>query len=372
MRTARRRFAAGTEACAKPAEPRIGVFVPGDGIGDAMMRIPLLHAMRERWPAHTVWWVTKGATAMSGALREYAAPYLERIHTGFDGESRASVMFREAAQLPRFDVVFNFYTRIASVLLLKCILAPRLHYSTLALQLGSSHRDPQWLVTRPKHMFDRIRSIAVAAGCELPPARSVFEVGPAARRAAAGLIPAGGRAIAFAVASGNTSIQKNWPVERFLAVAEQRRAAGDVPVFLIGPAERPFADRIRSALPNAILAQLDRPDPETGAAGIELTLAVAERLTAAVLNDSGLAHVLAVAGLPQLVLFGPTDPARWAPDGGLLRVLRARDFGSDAMEAIPTRAVEAELASLLAQVPGPHPARAALADWERLAGALGT
>src|SRR5690349_11574929 len=118
-RMARRQFAPGTDPSGDAGDARIGVFVPGDGIGDAMMRIPLLHAIRERWPAHRIWWVTKGATAMSGALRDYAAPYLERIHTGFDGESPASVMLREAAQLPRFDVVFNFYTRIASVLMLK-------------------------------------------------------------------------------------------------------------------------------------------------------------------------------------------------------------------------------------------------------------
>jgi ADP-heptose:LPS heptosyltransferase len=41
-----------------------------------------------------------------------------------------------------------------------------------------------------------------------------------------------------------------------------------------------------------------------------LTLAVAERLAAAVMNDAGLAHVLAVADVPQVVLFGPTNANR--------------------------------------------------------------
>jgi ADP-heptose:LPS heptosyltransferase len=194
--------------------------------------------------------------------------------------------------------------------------------------------------------------MALAAGCVLPAPAEVFAVGFGARKAAARLIPPGRTAIAFVAGSGNSSLRKNWPLERFIAVARQCAACGDLPVFLIGPSERPLADFIRTELPDAVLAELDRPDPETGAAGIELSLALGERLSAAVMNDAGLAHVLAVVGVPQVVLFGPTDPSRWAPDIRLLRVVRAQDFGSERMEAIPSEAVASELRRLLNQVAG--------------------
>jgi ADP-heptose:LPS heptosyltransferase len=335
-------------------DARIGVFVPGDGLGDGVMRIPFLHALRKRWPEHRIWWVTAGPTAMSGALREYAAPYIERIHTGFHVEKPRAEMLRKCGEIPFFDIVFNFYTRMSSVLLLKWMLAPRLHYASLALQLGSSHRDPSWVIARPKHMLARIRSMATAAGCDLPLPKGVFPVGPGPRLAAARLIPCGRRAIGFAAGSGNSAIRKNWPLERFIAVARQRAELGDLSVFLIGPSERPFAERIRSALPEAILAELDRPDAQTGATGIELTLAIGERLTAAVMNDSGLAHVLAIADVPQVVLYGPTNPSRWAPNVRPLRFVRARDFGSDEVDAIPDHVVEVQLADLLAQVTAPR------------------
>ena len=96
---------------------RIGVFVPGDGLGDGMMRIPLLHAISKRWPGHRIWWVSAGATSIAGALNHYAAPYLEHIHIGFNVESRLSDMLRQRTQIPSFDIVFNFYTRMASVLM---------------------------------------------------------------------------------------------------------------------------------------------------------------------------------------------------------------------------------------------------------------
>jgi len=38
-------------------------------------------------------------------------------------------------------------------------------------------------------------------------------------------------------------------------------------------------------------------------------------------NDSGISHLAAAVGTPTLVLFGPTDPAVWAPRGPNVRVL---------------------------------------------------
>jgi len=39
-------------------------------------------------------------------------------------------------------------------------------------------------------------------------------------------------------------------------------------------------------------------------------------------HDSGMTHLSAVLGTPTLAIFGPTDPARWAPRGSHVRVLR--------------------------------------------------
>ena len=39
-------------------------------------------------------------------------------------------------------------------------------------------------------------------------------------------------------------------------------------------------------------------------------------------NDSGITHLAAAAGTPVLALFGPTDPAVWAPRGPNVRVVR--------------------------------------------------
>jgi ADP-heptose:LPS heptosyltransferase len=55
-------------------------------------------------------------------------------------------------------------------------------------------------------------------------------------------------------------------------------------------------------------------------------------------NDSGLTHLAAALGLRTVALFGPTDPAIWAPRGSRVQILRAvsgrwADLGVDEVEA---------------------------------------
>lgn len=56
-------------------------------------------------------------------------------------------------------------------------------------------------------------------------------------------------------------------------------------------------------------------------------------------NDSGITHLAAAVGIPTIALFGPTDPAVWAPRGRQVRVIRG-----ETMAAIRPEAVIAALA----------------------------
>ncbi len=51
-------------------------------------------------------------------------------------------------------------------------------------------------------------------------------------------------------------------------------------------------------------------------------------------NDSGITHLAAALGIPTLALFGPTDPAQWAPRGENVTVLRSEPIESLRVETV--------------------------------------
>ena len=57
--------------------------------------------------------------------------------------------------------------------------------------------------------------------------------------------------------------------------------------------------------------------------------------------------MLAAADCPMVSLFGPTDPAKFAPTAARLTVIAAQDFGGRTMDAIPVAAVNRALDELL-------------------------
>jgi ADP-heptose:LPS heptosyltransferase len=96
-----------------------------------------------------------------------------------------------------------------------------------------------------------------------------------------------------------SSPEKTWPAESFLAVAEHlRERAGLDPVFLAGPEDNSGAFAGFNVYRNAPLDQVI-----SIVAGAQLFIG----------NDSGPAHIAAAFGVPVVALFGPSDPANWAP-----------------------------------------------------------
>lgn len=108
---------------------------------------------------------------------------------------------------------------------------------------------------------------------------------------------------------GSGSRKKNWPIERFGAVAQSLAEQGRRVEWVRGPAEDGMT------LPDAAsILEFDS------------LVTLAQELAGARLyigNDSGVTHLAAVAGCPTVAIFGRTDPAVWAPRGAHVRVVRA-------------------------------------------------
>lgn len=110
---------------------------------------------------------------------------------------------------------------------------------------------------------------------------------------------------------GAGSPRKRWPLARFLGLAAQIKARRLDPEFVIGPAEQD------------LLPELERHGATVHRPLDGLQLSELFRSAAAYVgNDSGASHLAAWVGLPSVVIFGPTDPARWRPLGGAVEIVQ--------------------------------------------------
>jgi len=123
-----------------------------------------------------------------------------------------------------------------------------------------------------------------------------------------------------AIHPGSGSAAKNWAPEKWLALAEDILSAGPRLRLAIigGEADRAALEALAPLRENA-RAEFWENLPLSS---------LATRLAAArayLGHDTGISHLAATLGVPSLVLFGPTDPAVWAPRQSNVAVLRAPD-----------------------------------------------
>ena len=66
---------------------------------------------------------------------------------------------------------------------------------------------------------------------------------------------------------------------------------------------------IKSKIPSALFPELN-----SNLASPALVTALASRLQKAISIDNGIMHMMSLANIPIIVLFGPTKPEKFAPD----------------------------------------------------------
>jgi heptosyltransferase III len=291
----------------------------GGALGDFIVTLPALALLRQRWPDARIELV--GNATAAELVR--AGGLLDAIHS--QHEARWSGLFAEGAPpdelarwLAAFDLVVNYwpdpdgtvrskFPLRAGQLFLEASAMPRLspaaaHYCEPLKALGLETRN----------FFCGLEN-----GWVIP--------GAAPLRTAESR-----RSSRIALHPGSGSPRKNWPREAWASLAAWLRASHAAELLIItGEAEPP--DALAGAGPSA------RNLPLPALAGQLSTC----RLFLG--HDSGVSHLAAACGVPSILIFGPTDPAMWAPPAPHVTVLqRAPDPASisvaDVQQAV-TRAL---------------------------------
>jgi len=317
------------------------VYVGLDAVGDGLMKLPFVRALRAAFPqARITWMAGKGHSVYAGILAPLVAGLVDEVLDDCRVGSKASELLgRRPLHGRYFDLIVDTQRRLLTSLILRRIRHGA--FVSAAAGFALSSLRPGRGYVRPAAMAAQLLDLVALVSGRTPTDGAPLLLDPATLAEAARLLPDGRTYVGFAPGAGGR--HKCWPLDRFCAVAAHLAETGMVPVFLLGPGEADWAPTIRAAVPDAVMALQDAALPVTPM----LTIALARRMAAALANDSGTGHMLAAADIPLLSLFGPTPAAKFAPATRHGRVIEARSFGGEAMDLIPISAVRAALADML-------------------------
>jgi heptosyltransferase-2 len=285
-------------------------------VGDAILALPALRAVRERFPDAGIAIVAPPYVAdiyRDQEICNQLVPYDRKgLHAGFVGRERLASELRaqkfDVALLLQnaFDAAWlawraNIPERIGyardarSFLLTKAVPLPRqgeipAHEKVYYLELL---RRAGWLDSVQVESF-----IGLHVSEEKRRSADEFLCESGARRGA----------LRIAIGAGASyGSAKCWLPSRFSEVANRLQSEADADVILFGTAAE-------ASVSTAISAEMRQPPIDlTGKTAIADLPALLSQCHLFIGNDSGAMHVAAAVGVPIVAVFGPTDPFGTAP-----------------------------------------------------------
>ena len=326
---------------------RILVVRQHNQMGDMMLAVPALRAVRETYPEASIGVVS--STLNRGVLVN--SPYVDRVFTYDKRRPWSALRVLARIRAERYDLVIVLHTVSFSFtsLVLAVLSGARVRIGSTSRALGESLTGSYLNLTLPLPDDDTLALLNEAehnlyplraAGISTSDIAPLLVPGPEAERwaeQAANRIWREG-SLRLAVHPGAGKVGNIWPPENFSAVVEALHARKTATLAIVeGPRDTESVARFQHAcsVPGYVVRGRSITD----------VAALLRRADLVLCNDTGVMHVACAARAHVLAVFGPTDPFRWAPRCANLRVVRAPDGDLRALTPATVAAVAAEWAS---------------------------
>jgi len=278
-------------------------------LGDAVLMIPALRAIRDRHPDCALHVLVSEAAAP--LLRH--SPLITRLWSmpRVRGRARLSQTWPviRALRRERFDLSADLGSNDRGALLsLLCGAKNRIGLVHSKGFLGRRLCYTRCIPPAPLDQHETLRLLHVLSAWDVKPPSAVeinLHTDPHLDALASQILPKA--TVICHMGAGRPNRQ--WPVGHWAALHKLAAAAGYGLVFSMGqaPRERVLLEELRQNSPDVHVLP---PMPDVG-----VFLAVLKRARAIISGDTGPMHFAAALGVPTIALFGPSSPVQWGPVG---------------------------------------------------------
>lgn len=291
------------------------LVIRGGAIGDFILTLPVLSALREAFPdthIEVLGYPKMAELAMAGGIIDGYRSIEARALAGFF--ARGGKLNPELAEyFASFAVIFSYLYDPDEIFRTNVGLSSKAQY------IQGPYRPDETQETHATQVF-------------LAPLErlAIFDPDPVPRLSIKrGDLPEVNQGKWIAIHAGSGSPKKNWPVENWATLVERITSATNYNILFVGgEAEEKRVCRLFQGVPPGRSGML---------MGLSL-LEVAELLVTTRLflgHDSGISHLAAALGVPTLLLWGPSKQAIWKPIHPETRIVKAgEDLGQLSVEQV--------------------------------------
>ncbi|MCW9046327.1 MAG: lipopolysaccharide heptosyltransferase family protein, partial [Alphaproteobacteria bacterium] len=224
------------------------VYVGLDLVGDGLLKLPFIRALRAAYPAAKITWLAgKGKSVFSGFLSPLVIGLIDEVIDEIPVGSRFGELFTPPLKGRHFDLIIDTQRRVLTTLILKRI-SHNQFISGTGNYLFSSQKPSSKDIASPSMVGAMLELVDVAKGEKVRPV-GTLEIDEIYTKGAAELLPDGFDYIGLSPGAGGK--HKCWPQERFIELANQLVGEGKTPVILLGPAEEEWIEKFK--IPQVLL-----------------------------------------------------------------------------------------------------------------------
>ena len=295
---------------------KILIYNSGGGLGDSIQLFPLIISLKSHFKKSKFYYLGAHQNHFNGKLKEYNIE-LETFDLGlkyfgfrwwhfFFSKNRAL-----KKNVEKFNLIIDLQTKFRNSLILKQIPHSKFYSRTLKGFFSSKK-----IKTNSRNHLENLSLFLEEDVIEMN-----FKVNKLPKNLlteAKRLLP-NSNYVGFSITQGNEYRKKSWSIFKFTALANKILSKNKTPVFFIEKNQIDLIEKIKNQVPSAIFPELN-----SKLACPALVTALSSRLDTAVSIDNGIMHMIALANIPMIVLFGPTDSEKFAPKNKFTNILDSK------------------------------------------------
>ena len=290
---------------------KILIYNSGGGLGDSIQLIPLILSLKNHFRKSKIFYLGAHPNHFENKLKEYNINIetfdLNLKYFGF----RWWHLLFVKKNYDKFDLVIDLQSKFRNSLILKKI--PHNEFYSITFK--------NFFSTRKKNIYSKnhLENLSIFLNEKIKPI--YFELNKLPKellKEAKRLLPKTNY-IGFSITQGNEYRKKSWSIYKFISLANKSLIKNKIPVFFIEKNQDVIIEKIKNQVPGALF-----PETMSNMSCPALVTALSSRLDQAVSIDNGIMHMMGLADIPMIVLFGPTNSEKFAPKNNYTKVLDSK------------------------------------------------